>query len=276
MQKQAKIGRADINRHASRAAAGLVLGAASLQPATAQTDSQPQVASTQQADDIVVTASRVNRSGFQAPTPTTILSADAIRDTGATNIGALSINLPQMTSPVGPANSSTVSGGGGQSFNLRALGSQRTLFLVDSHRHVPSTSSGLVDTNIVPSAIVERIEVVTGGASAAWGSDAIAGVVNVILRKDFQGLEAEALRGGSTRGDADELKLALTYGTSFGGGRGNIMIAGEYEDNDGVAKQSDRPWSKGRWGIVNNPQYTGSLRGSSRRTSSPTTRRRVA
>ncbi len=240
-------------RRLVQAASGLVIAAAVGSPIAAHA---ADASAASDLDEVVVTASRVNRTGFVAPTPTTVLSAEAIRDAGVTNIGQLSTHLPQLISSFSPANSSTVSGGGGSAFNLRNLGAQRTLFLVDSRRHVASNATGVTDSNVIPSSIVERVEVVTGGASAAWGSDAIAGVVNVILRKDIQGFEGEAQIGGSTHGDAEELKVALSYGSRFAGDRGRVLISGEYEDNDGVAHQSDRNWSNKQWGIVNNPNYT--------------------
>ncbi|MGH6909882.1 MAG: TonB-dependent receptor domain-containing protein, partial [Phenylobacterium sp.] len=100
------------------------------------------------------------------------------------------------------------------------------------------------------------VEVVTGGASAAWGSDAVAGVVNVILRKDIDGFEGEAEVGSTAHDDNRELRLALSYGARFADDRGSFLISGEYEDNDGIGHQSDRSWANGEWGIVNNPNYT--------------------
>lgn len=240
-------------RRLVHAASGLAIATAIGAPVAAQ---GAEAADAGTIDEVVVTASRVSRTGFVAPTPTTVLSAEVLRDSGVTNIGQLSTRLPQLLSSFSPANSSTVSGGGGAAFNLQDLGAQRTLFLVDSRRHVPSNANGITDSNVVPSAIVERVEVVTGGASAAWGSDAVSGVVNVILRKDLEGFEGEAQVGGSSRGDAEELKFALSYGARFAEGRGRFLIAGEYEDNNGADHQSDRSWANGQWGIVNNPNYT--------------------
>jgi len=206
--------------------------------------------------ELVVTASRVRQLGFQAPTPTTILGAEDIRKTGITNIGQLSTQIPQFIASESPSNSAVRSGGGGSVFNLRGLTAPRTLFLVNSRRHVPNNPNGTTDNNVVPSSIVERVDVVTGGASAAWGSDAVAGVVNVILRKEIDGLEASMQYGGTSHGDNQEFKGSAAWGARFGGGRGRFMIAGEYADNNGIPNVSDRDWARANWGVVANPNYT--------------------
>lgn len=144
---------------------------------------------------------------------------------------------------------------GGNFLNLRGIGTNRTLVLVDGRRHVPTSSSGLIDTNVVPSSLVERIEVVTGGASAAWGSDAVAGVVNIILKKDLEGLELN-LEGGRTKyKDGENYKVSTAYGRSFAGGRGHVTTALEYSNNEGLDTDSRREWVQRRYGLVLNPLY---------------------
>jgi iron complex outermembrane receptor protein len=207
-------------------------------------------------DVIVVTSSRIQQSGFAAPTPTTVLDTDAIRDLGVTNIGQLTYELPAFIGTESPSNSAVRSGGGGNAFNLRGLGSNRTQFLVNSRRHVHSSPRGRTDNNVIPSAIIERVEVVTGGASAAWGSDAVAGVVNVILKEELDGAESEIQMGRSSHGDNEEFKVALAYGSQFADGRGKFIVAGEYQDNDGVLRQGDRDWGREEWWVINNPNFT--------------------
>src|SRR5690606_32534206 len=124
---------------------------------------------------------------------------------------------------------------GGQNFiNLRALGNTRTLTLVDGRRFVPANPTNLIDTNLIPQGLVDRVDVVTGGASAAYGSDAVGGVVNFILNKRFVGLKADLQAGISQRGDNSEQKIALTYGGSFLDDRLHFVAAGEYYNNKGV------------------------------------------
>ena len=239
------------------AASGVAMSAGCWTPGWAQDRS----AETRQADaggidTIVVTASRIQQSGFSAPTPTTVLDSDAIHNMGVTNLGQLTYQIPGFIGTESPSNSAVRSGGGGSSFNLRGLGSNRTLFLVNSRRHVHSSPRGRTDTNVVPSSIIDRVEVVTGGASAAWGSDAVAGVVNVILKNYLEGSEAEVQMGRSSEGDNEELKVSLAFGTKFADDRGHFVIAGEYGDNKGVLRQGDRDWGREEWWVINNPSFT--------------------
>lgn len=207
-------------------------------------------------EEITVTATRVQRSDFSAPTPTTILSAEDIQKTGATNIGDMTSFVPAFQ----PTNTPTTSvlsedTGRGHFLDIRGLGPSRTLVLVDGERFVPTTSQGLLDTDVIPAALIERIEVVTGGASASWGSDAVAGVVNIILKKDLDGWVTNIQEGLSEHGDNQEVKAAVAYGTSFADGRGHVSIATEYSDNQGIRHQSDRSWSGQEWGYVQTSQY---------------------
>src|SRR5690606_26511178 len=131
---------------------------------------------------------------------------------------------------------------GARVLDLRGLGGERTLVLVDGKRFVPSTQRGTVDINLIPSALVQRTEIVTGGASAAYGSDAVAGVVNFILDRDFQGLKGTAQFGIAEEGDNEEYFASLAYGTTFAQGRGHFMIAGEYSKNEGMGDCYERAW----------------------------------
>jgi outer membrane receptor protein involved in Fe transport len=227
------------------------LAAAAAADATAPTASEPKV------EEVVVTASRVQRTGFTAPTPTTVLGKDALQKTGDSNIGQLMTEIPAFQPSLTPT-STTISSqqAGGNYIDLRGLGANRTLVLVDGLRHVPTTADGAVDTNVIPSALIERVEVVTGGASAAWGSDAVAGVVNLILRKNLQGFEGEVHGGVSGQGDNQEWGGSLAFGTEFAGGRGHFMIGGEAVDNRGVLAQGDRDWGRKDYQLIQNPAYT--------------------
>lgn len=208
-------------------------------------------------EDIVVTASRIDRSGFAAPTPTTVLGAEEIKLSGASNIADLLNETPSFKSSVTPSSTTTSAGSAGQNIlALRGLGATRTLVLVDGRRHVPSNAGGTFNLNVIPSGLIERVEVVTGGASAAWGSDAVAGVVNLILDHDREGFSGSAQYGMSNYGDGEEYRAELTYGSSFAQGRGHFLISAEAADNQGVLKQSDRGWGRQGWQVIANPDYT--------------------
>ncbi|HWV61406.1 MAG TPA: TonB-dependent receptor [Sphingopyxis sp.] len=209
-------------------------------------------------DDIVVTASRVERSGFIAPTPTTVVGAEEFGKTGASSIGSLLNRLPQFQGSSTPTTTPLGDGitNGQNRLDLRGLGAKRTLVLVDGKRFVPTNVDGSLDTNLIPAALIDRFEVVTGGASASWGSDAVAGVVNIILKKRFTGVEVSAQAGLSSRGDNVEKKASLAFGTDFAGGRGHFMAAGEIVRNDGILAQSSRPWGRRGYQLIDNPDYT--------------------
>ncbi|HEY0958755.1 MAG TPA: TonB-dependent receptor [Novosphingobium sp.] len=194
---------------------------------------------------IVVTGSRVKRDGFQAPTPLTMLGVEQIALTAPANVADVVNQLPALSTGLNPraGNVGTSLGVGGLNIlNLRNLGATRTLVLVDGRRVAGSTSSGLVDVNTIPQQLIERVEVVTGGASAAYGSDAVAGVVNFILNKNFTGLKYEAQAGISSRGDGGSRKIAASFGTKFADGRGHFLISGTYSDQDGVFNTNSRGW----------------------------------
>jgi iron complex outermembrane receptor protein len=208
----------------------------------------------QSLEEIVVTGSRIERSGFDAPTPTTVLDNAEIQRAAAPNIGQLVNELPVFQQTNTPASTTVSSQYAGQNnLNLRGLGAQETLVLVDGRRFVPSTSGGLVDTNVIPSSLIDRLEVVTGGASAAYGSDAVAGVVNIILKKDFDGFSGDFQPGISTYSDNKTYKGSLVWGTSFANGDGHFVIAGEGDKETGVGQQTSRPWASQGYNVVGNP-----------------------
>lgn len=211
--------------------------------------------------DVVVTASRIMRSGFAAPTPTTILDAGDVALQGATTLTEAVNQIPSFLPSTTPATAGNSTATSGANFlNLRGIGAPRTLVLVNGRRFVPSatqaTIAGTVDINLIPQALVEKVEVVTGGASAAWGSDAVAGVVNFILDRDHTGLELGLQSGISSRGDNAETSLTATWGKDFADGRGHFVLSGEYFDSKGILDQQDRPWGAQGWQVFVNPLYT--------------------
>ncbi|MEH3107865.1 MAG: TonB-dependent receptor [Sphingomonas fennica] len=210
---------------AQEAAAGPLLAAPAVDEATAES--------------VVVTGSRIARNGFSAPTPATVFNAQTIQSLGQINVAETLRIIPQNSSFQSDANAGITAGGNvGASFaNLRGLNpffGTRTLTLVNSRRFVPTSDGGAVDLNVIPSALIKRVETVTGGASAAYGSDAIAGVVNILLDTDLEGFKAQVDYGQTARADGRTWHGSLIYGTGFAGGRGHIVFGGEYQKQRGI------------------------------------------
>jgi outer membrane receptor protein involved in Fe transport len=205
---------------------------------------------------IVVTGSRVSRAGFAAPTPTTALSAEEIARQAPSNIGEVLNELPSFRPDSTPNTSGNASLGGGQIIaNLRGLGAQRTLVLVNGRRFVSSNINGTVDLAQVPTLLIQRIDVVTGGASAAWGSDAVSGVVNAILKTNLHGIEATALGGIAEVGDNREAHLAFAYGGSSPAGNVRYMVGADYIWNSGMLTQFTRDWGRKSVGLITNTAF---------------------
>jgi outer membrane receptor protein involved in Fe transport len=206
-----------------------------------------------EAETIVITGSRIARNGFSTPTPVTVMGQDRVSALAITNVADALNQLPSFRASSGPANQTSLGGNvGARVLDLRSLGAARTLVLVDGRRFVPSTSEGTVDVNLIPSGLVQRTEVVTGGASAVYGSDAVAGVVNFILDRKFTGFKAEIQGGTSQRGDDTNQFASFTAGTRIGE-RGHITLAGEYENNEGLAGCYEaRAWCAQERSIVGN------------------------
>ena len=194
---------------------------------------------------IIVTGSRVQRDGFNAPSPTMVVTAEAISERGSANIGDFLNEVPSFRPSVTNQTNTQSSNLSGATFaDLRALGNIRTLVLVDGRRHVPTAPTGQVDLNLMPTVLVDRVDVVTGGASAAYGSDAISGVVNVIMNNRLTGLKGDLSLGLSEQGDNFERRIGLGFGSPFADGRGHFVIGGEYVKSDGIEGFEDRAWGR--------------------------------
>lgn len=202
-------------------------------------------------EEIVVSSSRIKKSGFEAPTPVTVLGVEDMNARGTTNVADILNELPGFSGTRTP--SSTVlnsRGSGTNAIDLRGLGGNRNLVLVNGRRHVPSDEFGNVDLNIIPTLAVKRIEIVTGGASAAWGSDAVSGVVNVIYDKQLEGLKLEAQYGVSGQGDAENYRLSMAFGSEVGDDRGHVLIAADYNDSKGIPRATARDWALRHPGLL--------------------------
>lgn len=211
-------------------------------------------------DQITVTGTRVRRDGFQAPTPLRVLTAEDIQNSSPSNNIADFVNQqPALAGSTRPANSrlNLSSGQAGiNALNLRNLGETRTLILLDGRRSVASTITSLVDVNTIPQSLVKSVEIVTGGASAAYGSDAVAGVVNFILDKDYTGLKATGDIGITDYGDGFNYSLGVAAGFSFADGRGHILLSGEVAHRDGVFSTDDRAWNQTGYVRIQDPNWT--------------------
>lgn len=231
----------------------LAVGLATAAQAQAQAPAAPV---DDQVEEVTVTGSRVVRDGFQAPTPVTVVGAQQLQEQAVTRLVDVSRNLPVFRNQGGARSGSNGSANGGQgSLNMRGLGANRNLILLDRRRVVPSTGNGIVDVNILPSALVQRIDVVTGGASAAWGSDAVSGVVNFVLDTKFTGFKSELSAGVSSHGDNGEGTLNVAVGRGFDDDRGHVIASAEYFVG-GPQDLMDRDWLAARPGVINNPAYT--------------------
>ena len=193
-------------------------------------------------ESVTVTGSRVISDAANSPTPLTVISADDLKATAPASLPDGLAKLPvfqgsqQITRP----------GDGSQNFasstlNLRNFGPQRTLVLLDGHRNTPSNADGTVDIDTLPQSLISRVDVVTGGASAVYGSDAVTGVVNFVLNKKFDGFKVDINSGISTYADAMSYNLSAAGGTDLFGGRGHFEGALEYRHRDPV-NQSARPY----------------------------------
>lgn len=208
-------------------------------------------------ETVVVTSTRVVRDGYEAPTPTTVVGEADIEAKAPSNLAEFVNELPSLAGSAAPDTAVASLGPGTtgiNALNLRNLGPNRTLVLLDGQRVGSSTPTGWVDVNTFPQALVKRVDVVTGGASADWGSDAVAGVVNFILDKDFTGLKGTAQGGVTTYGDDSNYNLSLTAGTGFLNDRGHVLLSLEDAYDAGI-RGVPRSWYNGAK-IFFNPAYT--------------------
>ncbi|GAA6206071.1 TonB-dependent receptor [Thalassotalea sp. SU-HH00458] len=188
-------------------------------------------------EKITVTGSRLRRDSFSVATPLAIMSKDGIEDTGLGSLSEILVDeLPQISESSSNTNTqSNITATGLSTINLRNLGSSRTLTLIDGRRVVSNShGSNSVSLSTIPTGMVQRVEVITGGASAAYGSDAIAGVVNIITQQDKEGFEFKARGGESLEGGAKEFSLDFSYGTEFANGRGYIYASSSYDKQYGL------------------------------------------
>ncbi|MFL9839632.1 TonB-dependent receptor [Sphingomonas sp. ST-64] len=215
-------------------------------------ESAPAQQSPEDVEAITVTGTRI--SGFTAPTPLTTLRSEDIELKAASTVADLLDDVPQLrvnqnigksSEPIGASNA-----------DLRGLGSQRTLVLIDGRRVAFTDPAGTIDTNIIPVSLISTAEIVTGGASAAYGSDAVAGVVNFVLDKNLQGLKLDVSYGQTIYDDHRRPSVSAAYGTKLLDDRLQLTFAGDYLRNSGQTSQAARPWGDNQTALLTNPAYT--------------------
>jgi len=214
-------------------------------PAYAQ-DAQAAEEEPQESQAIVITGSRIARRDYSANSPIVTVGTDLLETSTSSAIETNLNKLPQFTPAQSPAlggdiQATATNTPGAASISLRGIGANRNLVLIDGRRATPGNANMVVDINTIPSAAIERVEVITGGASATYGADAVAGVTNFILKKNFQGLTLDGRIGISERGDGQEYQISGLMGTDFADGRGNITLGLETNDRS-AALRVDRPW----------------------------------
>ncbi|MCI4589500.1 TonB-dependent receptor [Sphingobium sp. BYY-5] len=228
-------------------AAALSIGLAvapALAQSTAETAAPQDEAGRNASADIVVTGSRIKASGYTAPTPTTVIDSGAIEANAQPNIFTTIAQLPSLQGSSGTSvNTFSTSSGqqGLSSFSLRGVGAIRTLTLLDGQRVVGANVTGVPDISLFPQLLVQRVDVVNGGASASYGSDAVGGVVNFITDTRFKGIKGNIQGGISRYNDNEQVLVQLAAGTSFANDRAHLVVSAEYANEDGVGG--------GDWGI---------------------------
>jgi len=223
--------------------------------AFAQAPVAPQTAEAGQTFRLDVTGTRIkSMPGLTSFSPVSSISAEEVEVQQPVTVEEFFRTLPAAQSAIG---SQTNNGsGGGATIDLRGLGANRTLVLIDGRRVVPFDLFGAVNTDVIPLSLLQRIDVITGGATAVYGADAIAGVANFILKKDFRGFDVTTTWGQSSYGDGTRARTDFTWGAGFDGGRGNVAFSFGVTKTQAVL-QGDRPWSTSAYGS-NNGKPSGS------------------
>lgn len=232
------------NKLAKAVRLAIAFGGASTAVFAANANAAEENVSVEEIERVEVTGSRIRSAEALSASPIQVLSSEDIQNSGVINLQDLLLENPAFGSPaISRTNSNfSTSGGGLATVDLRNLGTARTLVLVNGRRHVAGQAgSTAVDLNVIPTQFIERVEVLTGGASSVYGSDAVSGVVNFVLKKDFEGLEFDAQYGESFEGDDTSGQYSVTAGSSSSDGKGNVMFHLGYSEQGGVfSRDRDR------------------------------------
>ncbi len=227
----------------------------------AQAADAPQTGGQLELAEVVVTGSRVVANGNDSPTPVTVIT---VAESEAVRPGTIAEQLNDMPQFWGSQTQNSAIGGGGANvggggngtgngqanvLNLRNFGATRTLILFDGHRVAPTSANGLVDVNMIPQILLQRVDVVTGGASAVYGADAITGVVNFITDIKFKGVKVNGQVGRTSNNDGDTAAIGVGWGTDLFAGRGHLMASYEFRSDEGIDPRSSRAWFRQRPGV---------------------------
>jgi len=214
-------------------------------------------------EEVVVTGSRIQNPSMSSPTPLTVIGEAQIKQASPSTVDDVLQTIPQLRQDSGPnqvtRNTGSVSTGQSTA-DLRGLGAQRTLVLIDGQRPVPTNAQGTTSTSIIPLGLVSRVDVVTGGASAAYGSDAVAGVVNFVLKDRLEGFQGSVFAGVSQQGDNKDIGASLAGGTSALDGRLHLVGGLDYDNNKGIGNIYSRDWSQVEPGNSGTPLSFGASR----------------
>jgi len=233
-------------RCSSSLASGAVAAALILVPGLATAQSASSQEDVAQVEEIVVTGSRIRLKDYVAPNPVTTITSETIENSGQTNLVQFLQDVPALVNSIDSETGADVNNNflGYNLLDLRNLGYIRTLVLVDGRRHIPAVpGSSAVDIGQIPVALIERTEILTGGASAIYGADGVSGVVNFVLKDDFEGLDVRSQYGWSDHGGGENTFVSVLAGRNFDSGRGNVMVGLEYDKTEDLDFQ-DRDFSR--------------------------------
>jgi iron complex outermembrane recepter protein len=235
----------NLTNRASRSSLAMGVAFGALAAMTASNAAFAQATSpTKEAEVVIVTGSRIATASNRAISPVRVITADTIRDTGEVNIDEILKTQNQFLPSNGATTNPTLlESHGASTLDLRGLGQNRTLVLVNGQRATPNGFRNSADVNTIPSAMIARIDTLTGGAAAVYGADAVAGVVNYILRDSYEGLEVTATGNTSEEGDAQSYSVGITGGMNFFNDKGNIVLHAGYTDRGGILRE-DRSWAQ--------------------------------
>lgn len=209
----------------------------------------PAIAQDNAIETVTVTGSRVSRQGFEAPTPTTVIGAIELEQKAALTVTDIITEIPSLAPNQNNNNSQNA---GLSTFNLRNIGGTRTLVLIDGMRVQDTSPTGGFNVNVIPAQLINKIDIVTGGASAAYGSDGITGVVNVSLTPQMSGGKLDLQATESNYGDDRAISGSFTYGHGFAGNKGQVVFATSYYNQPRIIYEGSRPWGREGWTQLTN------------------------
>jgi outer membrane receptor protein involved in Fe transport len=218
----------------------------------------PTAAAAEELQEVTVTGSRVITNGNDSPTPVTVVSMDQLMEV---NPGPVTQALTQLPALLATPNQGGQGSGPAPTINLRGIGAQRNLILVDGHRVAPTTNGAGVDVNLIPTMLLQRVDIVTGGASAVYGSDAVSGVVNYVMDSNFNGVKVTGQMGQTTFHDDNTYNIGIALGASLFGGRGHIEISYQNFNDPGIPCRCARSWGQGLWSMQGSVPGSKSLAG---------------